>query len=82
MHIKQVIIEGFKSYREQVATEPFSPKINCVGKDDLLPSFYYVFASSVQYYFNSSGENILYICVFMVVSISYDISISDFVSFR
>ncbi|TYK21697.1 structural maintenance of chromosomes protein 3 isoform X1 [Cucumis melo var. makuwa] len=30
MHIKQVIIEGFKSYREQVATEPFSPKINCV----------------------------------------------------
>lgn len=30
MHIKQVIIEGFKSYREQVATEPFSSKINCV----------------------------------------------------
>ncbi|KAK4607282.1 hypothetical protein RGQ29_001196 [Quercus rubra] len=30
MYIKQVIIEGFKSYREQVATEPFSPKVNCV----------------------------------------------------
>ncbi|XP_028806112.1 structural maintenance of chromosomes protein 3 [Neltuma alba] len=30
MHIKQVIIEGFKSYREQIATEPFSPKVNCV----------------------------------------------------
>lgn len=30
MHIKQVIIEGFKSYREQTATDPFSPKINCV----------------------------------------------------
>ncbi|CAM8937744.1 unnamed protein product [Rhodiola kirilowii] len=30
MHIKQVIIEGFKSYREEIATEPFSPKINCV----------------------------------------------------
>ncbi|GJP45295.1 hypothetical protein CLOM_g4699 [Closterium sp. NIES-68] len=30
MYIKQVIIEGFKSYREQVATEEFSPKINCV----------------------------------------------------
>jgi chromosome segregation ATPase len=26
----QVIIEGFKSYKEQVATEPFSPKHNCV----------------------------------------------------
>ncbi|XP_009801877.1 structural maintenance of chromosomes protein 3 [Nicotiana sylvestris] len=30
MYIKQVIIEGFKSYREQVATEDFSPKVNCV----------------------------------------------------
>ncbi|XP_048323883.2 structural maintenance of chromosomes protein 3 [Ziziphus jujuba] len=30
MYIKQVIIEGFKSYREQVATEPFSAKVNCV----------------------------------------------------
>ncbi|KAL5555241.1 hypothetical protein UlMin_037477, partial [Ulmus minor] len=30
MYIKQVIIEGFKSYKEQVATEPFSSKVNCV----------------------------------------------------
>ncbi|XP_073271974.1 structural maintenance of chromosomes protein 3 [Primulina huaijiensis] len=30
MYIKQVVIEGFKSYREQVATETFSPKVNCV----------------------------------------------------
>ncbi|EPS67666.1 hypothetical protein M569_07108, partial [Genlisea aurea] len=30
MYIKQVIIEGFKSYKEQIATEAFSPKINCV----------------------------------------------------
>lgn len=30
MYIKQVIIEGFKSYKEQVATEPFSSKHNCV----------------------------------------------------
>ncbi|KAL3684701.1 hypothetical protein R1sor_002723 [Riccia sorocarpa] len=30
MYIKQVIIEGFKSYKEQVATEPFSPRHNCV----------------------------------------------------
>ncbi|KAK6912655.1 RecF/RecN/SMC, N-terminal [Dillenia turbinata] len=26
-----VVIEGFKSYREQVATEPFSAKVNCVA---------------------------------------------------
>ncbi|KAK4370653.1 hypothetical protein RND71_010128 [Anisodus tanguticus] len=30
MYIKQVIIEGYKSYKEQVATEDFSPKVNCV----------------------------------------------------
>ncbi|KAJ7964829.1 Structural maintenance of chromosomes protein [Quillaja saponaria] len=30
MYIKQVVIEGFKSYKEQIATEPFSPKVNCV----------------------------------------------------
>ncbi|CAB4313569.1 unnamed protein product [Prunus armeniaca] len=28
--LTEVIIEGFKSYREQVATEAFSPKVNCV----------------------------------------------------
>jgi hypothetical protein len=28
----QVIIEGFKSYREEISTEPFSPKVNVVGK--------------------------------------------------
>ncbi|CAK7329230.1 unnamed protein product [Dovyalis caffra] len=27
---RSVIIEGFKSYREQIATEPFSSKVNCV----------------------------------------------------
>ncbi|KAL2240019.1 UNVERIFIED_CONTAM: Structural maintenance of chromosomes protein 3 [Sesamum indicum] len=30
MYIKQVVLEGFKSYREQVATETLSPKVNCV----------------------------------------------------
>ncbi|XP_060168979.1 structural maintenance of chromosomes protein 3-like isoform X3 [Lycium barbarum] len=31
MYIKQVIIEGYKSYKEQVATEDFSPRVNCVA---------------------------------------------------
>lgn len=30
MYIKQIVIEGFKSYREQISTEPFSSKVNCV----------------------------------------------------
>lgn len=29
--LEQVIIEGFKSYKEEVSTDPFSPKVNCVG---------------------------------------------------
>ena len=30
MYIKQVIIEGFKSYKDQIAVDPFSEKINVV----------------------------------------------------
>jgi hypothetical protein len=32
----QVVIEGFKSYKEEISTEPFSPKVNVVGKPPLL----------------------------------------------
>jgi structural maintenance of chromosome 3 (chondroitin sulfate proteoglycan 6) len=30
MFIKQVIIEGFKSYKDQLIVDPFSEKINVV----------------------------------------------------
>ena len=30
MRAAQVIIEGFKSYKDQIIAEPFSPKINVV----------------------------------------------------
>ncbi|CAI2172186.1 19502_t:CDS:10 [Funneliformis geosporum] len=30
MHIKQIIIQGFKSYKEQIIIEPFSPRHNVV----------------------------------------------------
>ncbi|KAA8893730.1 RecF/RecN/SMC [Sphaerosporella brunnea] len=30
MYIKQIIIQGFKSYNEQTVTEPFSPKTNVI----------------------------------------------------
>ncbi|KAG5519930.1 hypothetical protein PMAC_000207 [Pneumocystis sp. 'macacae'] len=32
MHIKQIIIQGFKSYKDQTVTDIFSPKYNVVGK--------------------------------------------------
>ncbi|KAA8543963.1 hypothetical protein F0562_021860 [Nyssa sinensis] len=54
MYIKQVIIEGFKSYREQVATEPFSSKINCVvgangsGKSNFFHAIRFVISDLFQ----------------------------------
>lgn len=34
MHIKQIIIQGFKSYKDQIVVDPFSPKHNViVGKN-------------------------------------------------
>ena len=30
MHIKQLLVEGFRSYKDQVETDPFSPKVNTI----------------------------------------------------
>jgi chromosome segregation ATPase len=32
MHIKQVIVEGFKCYKDRIEAAPFSPKHNVVGE--------------------------------------------------
>jgi hypothetical protein len=40
MYIKQVIIEGFRSYREQTIIEPFSPKHNVIGINIFVRVFY------------------------------------------
>ncbi|KAK3408344.1 structural maintenance of chromosomes protein 3 [Eucalyptus grandis] len=54
MYIKQVIIEGFKSYREQVATSTFSPKVNCVvgangsGKSNFFHAIRFVLSDIFQ----------------------------------
>ncbi|EFH57143.1 hypothetical protein ARALYDRAFT_344464 [Arabidopsis lyrata subsp. lyrata] len=54
MYIKQVIIEGFKSYKEQVATEDFSNKVNCVvgangsGKSNFFHAIRFVLSDIFQ----------------------------------
>ncbi|XP_047317733.1 structural maintenance of chromosomes protein 3 isoform X2 [Impatiens glandulifera] len=54
MYIKQIIIEGFKSYKEQVATEPFSSKVNCVvgangsGKSNFFHAIRFVISDLFQ----------------------------------
>ena len=30
MHIKQVIVEGFKTYKERTEVPPFSPQLNVI----------------------------------------------------
>ncbi|KAL5126582.1 Structural maintenance of chromosomes protein 3 [Glycine soja] len=60
MYIKQVVIEGFKSYREQIATEPFSSKVNCVvgangsGKTNFFHAIRFVLSDLFQ---NLRGED-------------------------
>uniref|UniRef100_A0AAQ6AIM4 Structural maintenance of chromosomes protein n=1 Tax=Amphiprion ocellaris TaxID=80972 RepID=A0AAQ6AIM4_AMPOC len=39
MYIKQVIIQGFRSYRDQTVVDPFSPKHNVIGE----------FSSTIQF---------------------------------
>ncbi|CAL5093159.1 unnamed protein product [Urochloa decumbens] len=54
MYIKKVIIEGFKSYREEISTEPFSPKLNVVvgangsGKSNFFHAIRFVLSDMFQ----------------------------------
>ncbi|KAL6851888.1 hypothetical protein ACP4OV_002998 [Aristida adscensionis] len=54
MYIKKVIIEGFKSYREEISTEPFSPKVNVVvgangsGKSNFFHAIRFVLSDMFQ----------------------------------
>ncbi|KAJ4768644.1 Structural maintenance of chromosomes protein [Rhynchospora pubera] len=54
MYIKKVIIEGFKSYKEEVSTDPFSPKVNVVvgangsGKSNFFHAIRFVLSDLFQ----------------------------------
>ncbi|KAK3140087.1 hypothetical protein QOZ80_5AG0395600 [Eleusine coracana subsp. coracana] len=54
MYIKKVVIEGFKSYREEISTEPFSPKVNVVvgangsGKSNFFHAIRFVLSDMFQ----------------------------------
>lgn len=55
MHIKQVRIQGFKSYKEQISTEPFSPRLNVVvgkngsGKSNFFKAIEFVLGDEEEY---------------------------------
>ncbi|KAL1917349.1 uncharacterized protein VTP21DRAFT_5005 [Calcarisporiella thermophila] len=52
MHIKQIIIQGFKSYRDQTIVEPFSPRHNVIvgrngsGKSNFFAAIRYVLSDA------------------------------------
>ncbi|GLT60961.1 hypothetical protein SLA2020_336990 [Shorea laevis] len=54
MYIKKVVIEGFKSYKEQITTDDFSPKVNCVvgangsGKSNFFHAIRFVLSDLFQ----------------------------------
>ncbi|CAL5190345.1 unnamed protein product [Lathyrus oleraceus] len=66
MFIKQVVIEGFKSYREQIATEDFSPKVNCVvgangsGKTNFFHAIRFVLSDLFQNLRNEDRHALLH----------------------
>lgn len=66
MFIKQVVIEGFKSYKEQVATEPFSPRVNCVvgangsGKSNFFHAIRFVLSDLFQHLRNEDRHSLLH----------------------
>ena len=49
----QVIIEGFKTYKDQTISDPFSSKINCVGKI-IMPTIWFF------------GANFFFMCPFLL----------------
>lgn len=61
-----MIIEGFKSYREQIATEPFSPKVNCVvgangsGKTNFFHAIRFVLSDLFQNLRNDDRHQLLH----------------------
>ncbi|CAH2060877.1 unnamed protein product [Thlaspi arvense] len=62
----KVIIEGFKSYKEQVATEDFSPKVNCVvgangsGKSNFFHAIRFVLSDIFQNLRNEDRHALLH----------------------
>ncbi|RZC53641.1 hypothetical protein C5167_012493 [Papaver somniferum] len=66
MYIKQIIIQGFKSYREQIETEEFSPKVNCVvgangsGKTNFFHAIRFVLSDLFQNLRNEDRHALLH----------------------
>ena len=75
MHIKQVVISGFRSFRNQCEIEPFSPKHNVIvgrngsGKSNFFDAIQFVLIGPRFSVLRQEGKLLMiYICNFHVLS--------------
>ncbi|KAI9480450.1 MAG: RecF/RecN/SMC [Benjaminiella poitrasii] len=66
MHIKQVIIQGFKSYKDQTMIDPFSPKHNVIvgrngsGKSNFFAAIRFVLGDAYQNLSKEERQSLLH----------------------
>ncbi|KAK9452229.1 RecF/RecN/SMC [Limtongia smithiae] len=66
MHIKQLVIQGFKSYKEQTVTEPFSPKHNVIvgrngsGKSNFFAAIRFVLSDAYTHMSREERQALLH----------------------
>ncbi|KAL9637255.1 MAG: hypothetical protein Q9164_002300 [Protoblastenia rupestris] len=69
MYIKQVIIQGFKSYKEQTVIEPFSPKHNVIvgrngsGKSNFFAAIRFVLGDAYTQMGREERNALLHVCL-------------------
>jgi structural maintenance of chromosome 3 (chondroitin sulfate proteoglycan 6) len=71
MYVKQVIIQGFKSYKDQTVIEPFSPQHNVIvgrngsGKSNFFAAIRFVLGDGDEYQSFSREERqaLLHVCL-------------------
>merc|ERR1712156_389464 len=66
MYIKQIVIKGFKSYKDQVVVDPFDPKHNVVvgrngsGKSNLFSAFEFVLSDDYSHLSSEKRQALLH----------------------
>ncbi|KAK9456302.1 RecF/RecN/SMC [Dipodascopsis uninucleata] len=66
MHIKQLVIQGFKSYKDQIVTDPFSPKHNVIvgrngsGKSNFFAAIRFVLSDAYTHMNHEERQALLH----------------------
>ena len=72
MHIKQIIIQGFKSYKDQTVIEPFSPKHNVIvgrngsGKSNFFAAIRFVLSDAYTQMGREERQALLHVRLYQI----------------